>query len=210
MELVDTLVPPMFKKSGQTKPVGQAQDDGNWLGAYNLWILQTDPVPAFVLQQRHPNAWWAPMKLDLAAGGYYTAGEGIEGGLREAEEELGKYYSLSDIIQLGKRMNVGKDRHDRTIHTIIDVGLIIDNSLLSSYKLQKEEVYALVTCPLADLKKIMTDPTYSVELSGFRQTGEPVTILGNQEAFPYNWDNYYLKMSLLAERYLAGEQTLLY
>jgi hypothetical protein len=200
----------MFEKSGNTKPVGQAQDDGDWLGAFNLWVLQTSPVPAFVLQQRHPDAWWAPEKLDLAAGGYYSAGEGIEGGLREAKEELGKEYELAAITLLGKRMNVGLDRHDRRIHTIIDVGLIVDDAPLSSYQLQAEEVHAIVTCPLTDLKKIMTDPTYSVELSGLRQTGEPVTIVGNQAAFPYNWDNYYLKMSILAERYLAGETELYY
>jgi hypothetical protein len=43
-EKVDVLIPPGFKKSGEIKTVRQAIADGDWLGTFNLWIVQTDPT----------------------------------------------------------------------------------------------------------------------------------------------------------------------
>lgn len=72
MECVDILIPPLFQKSGDTKPRKQAIADDDWIGAFNLWIIQTDPVPAIIYQQRSPNSTWEPSKLDVSAGGNYS------------------------------------------------------------------------------------------------------------------------------------------
>jgi hypothetical protein len=98
MEKFDILTPPDFKKSGKVKTAVQAIEDGDWLGTFNLWIIQNKPAPAIVYQQRSPNASWCPLKLDVTAGGHYTAGESIKDGLREIREELGKKYDFKKLV----------------------------------------------------------------------------------------------------------------
>lgn len=69
MELVDVLKPPDFKKSGVIKTREEALKSGDWVGTFNLCIVQNTPVAAVVYQQRSPEAKWAPGKLGIAAGG---------------------------------------------------------------------------------------------------------------------------------------------
>ena len=108
-EIVDTLLPPTFKKSGQTKDRNQAWNDGDWIGSFNLWILQNDPEPAIIYQVRSSKSSWAPNKLDVTAGGHYTAGETIEDGLREVKEELGKDYNFNNLFSLGRKLHIDFD-----------------------------------------------------------------------------------------------------
>jgi hypothetical protein len=56
MEKVDILIPPTFKKSGKIKTLSQAWDDEEWIGTFNLWILQDSPQPAIIYQQRSPKS----------------------------------------------------------------------------------------------------------------------------------------------------------
>ena len=75
MEKVDVLLPPAFKPSGVIKSRQSAITDGDWIGTFNLWILQSDPIPSIIYQQRSPNSTWEPNKLDVSVGGHYQAGE---------------------------------------------------------------------------------------------------------------------------------------
>lgn len=116
MEKVDILTPPTFKKSGEVKPRNQAWANGDWIGTFNLWIVQDDPMPAIIYQQRSSNSSWAPDKLDVTAGGHYQADETIKGGLREVKEELGKDYQFKDLTALGRKLHVSPDE-EATLET---------------------------------------------------------------------------------------------
>lgn len=210
MEKVDTLLPPDFRKSGKVKRVVDAIRDGDWLGTFNLWILQSKPVPAIVYQQRSPKAGWAPSKLDVTAGGHYEAGESVRQGLREVEEELGKKYAFEQLTCLGRKLNVSPDTKKKVRHTVVDVFMVRDNSGLRSYSLQKDEVHALFVCPVDKLIKAHVEPGYSFIAEGMSNAGKRATIRISQKSFPYNWDNYHFKIALLARRFLKGERRLVY
>jgi len=66
MEKVDILIPPTFEPSGQTKVLKQAWADEDWISTFNLWVVQSKPVPAILYQQRSSNSSWEPNKLDVS------------------------------------------------------------------------------------------------------------------------------------------------
>lgn len=209
-EKVDILQPPMFEPTGIVKTKRQAWDDEDWIGTFNLWIVQRHPVPSLVYQQRGPKSSWAPGLLDVPVGGHYQAGEKLADGLREAKEELGKTYTADQIYHLGRKIYVGPDEAARTRHNVVDVYIVEDNSPLQSYQLEEREVYAVCACPLEDLLKAHRDPTYRFEVEAMTATGNEQTITISQASFPYNWDQYHYKMAVLADRLIKGEPDLLY
>lgn len=206
---MDILQPPDFSKSGKIKSLEQAWADEDWTGSFNLWIIKTEPFPAIIYQQRSSNSSWAPNKLDVSAGGHYMAGEEIQDGLREVKEELGKEYDFNSLISLGRKLNISPDNRGRLRKNILNIFMTIDNSSLDSYQLEQNEVYAILECPIADLIRIHTED-YSCNSRGLNNKKENIELEINKNSFPYNWDNYHFKMALLAKRFLAGEEFLLY
>jgi hypothetical protein len=210
MEMVDILEPPTFKKSGLIKTLVQAWEDEDWIGTFNLWIVQNLPVPAVVYQQRSPKSSWAPLKLDVTAGGHYEVGEEMYDGLREVREELGKSYKKEELKYLGKKLNVSPDTEGRMRQNVVDVFMILDNSPVGNYKLQESEVYAVCACPIVELIKTHTEVGYTFKVPGLTSLGEHIDITVGKDSFPYNWDNYHFKITLLADRFVKGEKYLIY
>lgn len=210
MEYVDILTPPLFQKSGQTKLRKQALQDGDWIGAFNLWIIQTNPIPAIVYQQRSPNSTWEPNKLDVSAGGNYAAGESLLDGLREAEEELGKKYDPTVVNNIGRRLNVSPDKNGLERKTVLDIFLVEDNSSLESYQLEEREVSAITACPVDALLSLHRGKITGFEVELLDHSGHKSHYQVTPDSFPANWDNYHYKMALLVERYLSGERGILY
>ena len=209
MEQVDILLPPTFKKSGVIKSRKEAIEDGDWIGTFNLWIVQTDPVPALIYQQRSPNSTWAPNKLDVSAGGHYQAGETMHDGLREVQEELGRTYRVEDLTYMGRKLFVGPDIRGKMRNNVVDIFFVLDNSPLNTFALEENEVFAVVTCPLDDLLQVHSS-VHSFQAQGFTNKLANISITVDKNSFPYNWDNYLYKVALLAQRYIAGEKKLLY
>ena len=210
MEKVDILVPPTFKKSGKIKTLVQAWDNEEWIGTFNLWIVQTKPVPAIVYQQRSPKSNWAPLKLDVTAGGHYEAGERISQGLREVREELGKNYKFKDITYLGRKLHVGPDTKKRMRQNVVDIFMVADDASLDTYTLQKEEVYAICICPISNLIRVHTKKGFSFTAQGLTNEKKKIRIKVTKESFPYNWDDYHFKVALLADRFIKKEQNVIY
>jgi len=210
MEIVDILIPPTFEKSGKTKPRNQAIADGNWIGTFNLWIVQTKPIPAIVYQVRSSKSTWAPNKLDVTAGGHYQAGETILEGMREVKEELGKVYDHKNLFSLGRKLHLCPDVNGHERHNLVDIFLTLDNSDLSTYRLEKTEVYAICACPIEDLIKVNTLNNYSFTTKILTNDNQFKSKVITKDSFPYNWDNYHYKIAKLADRYIKGEKNLLY
>lgn len=209
-ELVDILKPPNFSKSGIVKTREEAYKNGDWLGTFNLWIVQDDPFPAIIYQQRSYQSIWAPGKLAVTAGGHYLAGENIKDGLREAQEELGKKYSFKELTFLGRRIYVGYDSNKNEKRNIVDIFIVKDNSSITAFKPDTKEVSSLSPCSIKDLVKMYSIKNYSFMAQAFFSDGSRKKIKINKNSFPYNWDNYHEKMVFLAKRFLDGEKYLYY
>ena len=171
-ELVDVLKPPDFSKSGIVRTREEAYKNGDWLGTFNLWIIQDNPIHAIIYQQRSPKNIWEPGKLAVVAGGHYLAGEDIREGMREAEEELGKKYYYKDLVKLGRRIYVGLDKRSTERRNIVDVFMIKDNSPLSTYRLDSNEVYSVCSCPIAELVKMYTTSNYSFAINSVKSNSD--------------------------------------
>ncbi|MBU0998014.1 NUDIX domain-containing protein [Patescibacteria group bacterium] len=201
-EKVDTLTPPKFVKSGVVKPRSKAFKDGNWLGTFNLWIVQDKPTPTILYQLRNLKLSFFPNKLDVSVGGHYQAGEDQKGGLREVKEELNKTYDFGKLSFLGRRMFVSPDLKKVMRHYIVDIFMVLDNSPLESYKLQKDEVYAIFFLPIDKLIKVHTVKNYTFKAKGIKNNGENMEVTVKKDSFPYNFDDYHHKIALLAKRFL--------
>src|ERR1700712_5224705 len=81
-----------------TKRRGDVHRDGDWHLAFHLWVVRSDGV---ILQRRASTKSSWPSYLDASAAGHLLAGEAIQDGLREAEEELGTVYQFADLASLG-------------------------------------------------------------------------------------------------------------
>lgn len=77
---------------------GDVHRDGDWHLAFHLWVVRADGV---LLQRRAATKSSWPSFLDATAAGHLLAGEAVQDGLREAEEELGTVYVFDDLESLG-------------------------------------------------------------------------------------------------------------
>lgn len=210
MEKVDILLPPDFHKSGVVKTREQAITDGDWLGGFHLWIVQTQPELALIFQRRNPKKATFPGLLDLTAAGHYLAGETVRDGLREVREEIGKEYDFDKLTYLGKKVFVGFDDRLRKLQTVCDVFITIDNSPLASYQLQKEEVVGLAVIKITDLINVFTLSNYQFTCSTIDLQKRKSTEKISRADFIENWDSYQLKIAGLASRFVRGEKNLVY
>lgn len=133
--------------TGRVAWKSEAHRDGLWHRCFHLWIC--DPTGPYLLVQRRArgkDTW--PGYLDVAVAGHLSAGEGpIEGGVREAEEELGLGVDPERLIPLGTR-RIEQDIPagcDREFH---EVFLLLDAAPLEGLRLQAEEVDAVIRFPL--------------------------------------------------------------
>ncbi len=209
-ELVEILLPPDFSKSGVIKTREEAYADGDWLGTFNLWIVRDDPVPAILYQQRSLESDWAPGKLAVAVGGHYMAGEGIGGGLREVQEELGRRYAPNKLTYLGRRIYVGYDSKKNNKRNVVDIFMIKDNSPINNFHPNPKEVYSICLCPIKNLISLYSSDDYAFATESYPSRGGKKTIRINKNSFPYNWDNYHKKMVYLSDRFLRGDGDLFY
>lgn len=207
---VEIFEPPSFSRTGIIKDRKDAWKNGDWIGSFNLWIVQADPTPAIVYQQRSSKIDWAPNKLDVSVAGHYENLETIEDCLRETREELNKEYKLPQLTPIGRRLNVGLGTDGTKRNTVSDLFVVIDNSSLSSYRLDEEEVFALCLCPIEELLKVHTIKDYQYIARGLRFDNQELNINVTKEIFPYNWDNYHYKMAKLLDRFIKGERDLIY
>lgn len=203
-ELVDVLTPPAFAKSGEILTREDAIALNKWIGVFNLWIVQTAPVPSIIYQQRSPHKSWAPLAFDVSVAGHLIAGEEPRDGIREATEELGVTYSPESLLHIGRKLHVG------TEYSVIDIFMVEDNSPLDQFVLQKDEVFALARCSIEQLIALHQGNIQSFTAPIRYATGETACSVITPSLFPFNWDPYHYKMALLALKFCHNEFPLLY
>ena len=123
---------------GRTKPRAEVHRDGDWHRAFHCWVFDRaeDRDVRILLQLRAPDKDTSPDLWDVSVGGHYSAGEGIEGGIREMQEELGLIVDPDDLIHAGWR------------HARVDSDLIHDHEVQDIYFLERPiELSALAPDP---------------------------------------------------------------
>jgi 8-oxo-dGTP pyrophosphatase MutT (NUDIX family) len=208
---VQVLKPPYFEPTGMVIPRREAWEKGLWFPTVNLWVVQREPVPSIIYQQRSPNIGWAPGKLDVFIGGHCenleTPPETL---VREAMEEMGAEYAAQSLVPLGRKLAVGIGQDGTVRNSVVNIFMVEDNLPITRFLQQKKEVHAICACPIVELLKVHTTPGYSYTQSAIDHSGQTITLEVNADMFPPNWDPYHQKMARLADNFLKGETGLMY
>lgn len=182
---------------------------GLWHHTFHCWIVRQEGAVRYVLfQRRGPEKLLFPNMLDITAAGHLQAGEKPEDGLRELNEELGMSCVVSDLIPLGIRIDVSNTNNVTINHEFCHTYLVVSHRPLDAYKLQADEVSGLVQIELNDGLQLFNGDAQAVRASGFQVDEEgkryPIDIRVTRDDFIPRPDRAYLKVFIMANRYLDG------
>jgi len=149
-------------RDGAGEPTGEvvwkseAHRRGLWHRCFHGWVFGVEAGEPYLLVQRRAatkDTW--PGYLDLTAGGHLATGEEPLEGLREVEEELGLRVDPGRLVPLGTRraeqeIPGGLDREFQ------DVFLLRDDTPPGEFRLQREEVDAVLRMGLDDAERLAT------------------------------------------------------
>ncbi len=193
------------ERTGAVVWKSEAHRRGLWHRCFHCWICTpaTDEGGPFLLAQRRAtekDTW--PGRLDVPAAGHLAAGEEPLDGLREVEEELGLRVDPNRLVSLGTRrveLEIPGGL-DREFH---DVFLLVDGTPPEDFRLQPEEVQAVLRIALDDaeaLRSVGSAPAREYPAAGFFDTR-----VGLEDFVPY-MDDYLRLVALAARRALGGER----
>ncbi|HEC65663.1 MAG TPA: NUDIX domain-containing protein [bacterium] len=210
MEKFDLLKPPLFGNSHSSKTYDELTAS-DWIASFNLWIVREGKNPSLLYQLRGKSRAWAPGKLDVPVGGKISAGETVvEGGLREAKEEIGKSYKSTELSFIGRRLNVNVDADGKIINTVPHIYFVLDNTPLTGFKILPDELDGLYECNIDSLMKLHEKKITSFLADGIDSSKKKSKLSITSELFPENWANYHHKIAHLAKRFVEGEEDLIY
>jgi isopentenyldiphosphate isomerase len=190
------------------KPRSEVHRDGDWHKVFHCWVIYRDENAQdwMIIQKRAADKDTYPNLLDVSAAGHYEAGETVQDGLRELEEELGLKARFDDLIFVGRRVGIAKD--DKIIdRQIAEVFLYICDQPLADYRYQKEELAGLVAINIDDGIKLFSGEVDSINVPAVGLGQDTINI--STDDFVQTKDNYFFKAMILARRCLAGEKYLL-
>jgi isopentenyldiphosphate isomerase len=185
----------------------EVHHDGDWHKVFHCWVIYRDDKGQdwIILQKRAADKDMYPDLLDISAAGHYEAGETLEDGIRELEEELGITANFEDLIYLGRRVGIAKD-NGMIDRQICEVFFYICDQALTEYQYQKEELAGLIAIKIEDGLKLLSGEIESITVQavGFEQDTISITMAD----FIQTIDSYFLKVLVLARRCLNGEKYL--
>lgn len=209
-EVFDILDPVTGYPTGQIKARSLVHAEGDWHGAFHLWLVNNSKEPMMYLQRRKEDKDVAPGYLDVPVGGHYRSGEKMADGVREVEEEIGLTVKLEDLTPLGKRLVVYREEGIKN-NELIDVFLYKTDLRIEAFQLQPEELAGFYEIPVREMLKLFTVEGYSYQAQGVevlnRQT-QPHQLNVTKRSFVPSIDAYAYKVAIQVERYFEGKQHL--
>lgn len=134
---------------------GTVHKKGLWHKTFQCWFLNKEEGKDYILfQKRHESKDTYPNLLDITAAGHLSAGEKIEDGIRELQEELGLEVSFKELVPLG----VIKERkvEDNFIDAEFGNVFLYHNKLpMEQFRLQTDEVIGMFKLEVADAIKLL-------------------------------------------------------
>ena len=167
------------------------------------------------LQLRGPKNRIGPNTFDATTSGHLISGEKPIDGFRELEEELGKNLDLTDKTFLGINRNIiiqGSYINREFCHIYIAK----TNNSLSDFDLQKGEVTGVFSLDIDSAINLFADGTGVVRVDGKvwnNNNYQSVSRMITKKDFCSYHDRvdisgYYLKVMIMADRYVKGQRPL--
>ncbi len=210
MEQIDIFDEELNPIEPKTTTIDVVHQQGLWHQTFACWLVNPDKNVLF-LQLRGPKNRIGPNTFDASASGHLSAGENPIEGFREAEEELGKKLNLSDKEFLGINRNVivqGAYVNREFCHVYIAK----TKNDLSDFQLEEGEVAGLFKLDIQQGIKLFSDGVASVSVEGIVWEGSTykteTRTITKRDFCSYHdrvdISGYYLKVMIMAERYLKG------
>jgi isopentenyldiphosphate isomerase len=181
---------------------------GDWHRSFHCWVVSPDlRGPRIVLQQRSPaKETWGGL-WDVSVGGHYSAGEGLGGGIREIQEELGLTVAPDELVQVARRREEVFYPNGLIEREVQDVFFLQRELSTSDLRPEPSEVIAIALLPASSLERLASGRAArvltiggAVATDGRVESGR-VTI--DATALVPRADGYYVKAARFA-RGLAG------
>jgi isopentenyldiphosphate isomerase len=199
------------RKTGDIMLRDEAHRTGTWHGAFHCLIIFEHEGRGYALfQKRAMTKKIAPGKFDVSVGGHYATGEDAQvAGPREIREELGIDVLFSELLSLGRRVFVYCFSPGMMEYEFQDVFLLHRLVQPKSLTLQAEEVDGVLAMDIEQGLALFSGKVQGTESVLYANGSSETRILVSASDFVPCLDNYYLKLLLLAQRYLKGERELL-
>ena len=187
---------------------------GLWHQTFACWLVNPKENKIF-LQLRGPKNRIGPNTFDASASGHLSSGEKPIDGFREAEEELGKNLNLTDKTFLGININV-IIQGTYINHEFCHIYIAKTENSLADFELQEGEVTGIFAMDINEAMDLFADVVESVNVEGKIWDGkiyqtESRTIT-KKEFCSYHdrvdISGYYLKVMIMAERYIKNQKPL--
>ncbi|MBX5468126.1 MAG: NUDIX domain-containing protein [Firmicutes bacterium] len=180
--------------------------DGNWHRTFDCWVIDRRR-PAVLFQCRSLTKSENPGLLDTSAAGHLRAGETWRDGVRELEEELGLVVPPHALVPLGVRVKSARygSRIDNEFQEVFLTGIDRNTVRLTP---GPEEVAALAWIGLEEGLAFFSGRCPTVRAEWWEVGVRPRWRELPPAAFVPAVDRYYLKVFIMAERWLAGKAEL--
>ncbi|MFW6724526.1 tetratricopeptide repeat protein [Streptomyces sp. MAR4 CNY-716] len=156
-----------------------AHSAGLWHRSFHCWIVSPQPGGtgwSIVLQRRGEWSRSYANYLDISVAGHYRAGEGIEGGIRECQEELGINVHPDQLCLIARRTINERVDNGSLNREFQDIYLMRAEPGLESYRLGYPEVAAVYECDLAGLRDLVSGRAERVAAQGKRIAADGSTV----------------------------------
>lgn len=199
------------RKTGQIVLRADAHTQGLWHGAFHCLIVHRKAgMYTALFQLRSRQKVLAPGRFDVTVGGHYGTGEDAgTAGPRECNEELGIAADFHDLVPLGRRVCVycfDGGLRECEFQDVFLLERVIDPQELA---FQRGEVDGLLELGVSAGIDLFSRAVPSVDGTIYLPGGAKEIRTVAAADFVPSLDNYYLKLLLLARRYLSGERDLL-
>jgi isopentenyldiphosphate isomerase len=200
------------RKTGETISRDEAHRIGVWHGAFHcLIVYERKGRGCALFQKRASSKKIAPGLYDVSVGGHYAAGEeAAAAGPREIREELGLDVLYDALVPVGRRVFVYCFTPGVKECEFQDVFLLPRHVRPEELSLQQEELDGVIEIGVEEGIELFTGKIRRLELLLHKSSGSQDKAAVAADSFVPCLDNYYLKLLLLARRYLNGEHEALF
>jgi isopentenyldiphosphate isomerase len=189
-------------------------NQGLWHKTFHCWIIYKDENNEgfIVFQKRSDNKKSWPGYFDISAAGHIEAGETIEDGLRELKEELGVEVEFDKLTSLGTRVCIEEFKENSINHEFQSIFFLKDNRNLKNYHLQGDELSGICKIKISELLLLFSGKITEIDVEGLVVNKEKqkvdTTFKFTLDKLIPTLDEYYYKITILADRALKGENHL--
>lgn len=150
-----------------TKLRSEVHKRGYWHKSFQCWfIIKEDEKNYILFQRRHSSKDTYPNLLDITSAGHLSAGEKIEDGVRELEEELGVVVRYDELIPLG--VIVERKKEESFIdNEFANVFLYLCEIPMEEFRLQAEELTGMYKILLNDIIDLFEGKVKFVKAKGY-------------------------------------------